>query len=72
MSASTASTAEVKSCTAWFSRGGFGAPSDPSPATIGRYPYALATDVKKCPNGRVRPAKVQLADGRIRERDVHK
>ena len=45
---------------------------DPSTPAIGRYPYALVTDVKKCPDGRVRSATVRLADGRIRERDVHK
>ena len=40
--------------------------------SIGRYPYAIVTDVKKCNDGLVRAVTVKMADGRTRERDISK
>ena len=40
--------------------------------SVGRYLYAIVTDVKKCNDGLVRAVTVRMADGRIRERDISK
>ena len=45
---------------------------DPTTPPIGRYPYAIVIDVKQCNDGLVRSVTVRMADGRTRERDVHK
>ena len=45
---------------------------DPSTPSVGRYPYAVVTDVKKCNDNLVRAVTVRMADGRTRERDISK
>ena len=46
------------------------AEEDPMPR--GKYPYAIVTDTKVCPDGHVRSATVRTSDGLVRKRDVRK
>ena len=45
---------------------------DPTVPSVGRHPYAIVIDVKKCIDGLVRALTVRMADGRTRERDISK
>lgn len=38
----------------------------------GKYPFAIVTDIKKCPDNYVRSATVRTSDGLVRQRDVRK
>ena len=45
---------------------------DASTPPVGRYPYAIVTDVKTCADDMVRSVTVRTIDGRIRTRDIRK
>ena len=45
---------------------------NPTVPSVGRYPHAIVSDVKKCNDGLVGAVTVRMADGRTRERDISK